>query len=142
MSEKYIVSLRDDERQELIDLTKKGTDTARRIMRAYILLLADDDQPDTLIAATLHTSVSTIGRTRKRFVAGNLASALNDKPHPKRGGKLDGKGRALLVATACSTPPEGRATWTLQLLADRLIELHVVETISDETVRQELKKTI
>jgi hypothetical protein len=142
MSEKYVVNLRDDERKELIDLTKKGTATARRIMRAHILLLADDDKPDALIAATLHTSVSTIGRTRKRFVEGNVASALNDKPHPKRGGKLDGKGRALLVATACSTPPEGRATWTLQLLADRLIELHVVETISDETVRQELKKTI
>jgi hypothetical protein len=142
MSEKYIVNLREDERKELIDLTKKGTDTARRIMRAHILLLADDDKPDALIAATLHTSVSTIGRIRKRFVEGNVASALNDKPHPKRGGKLNGKGRALLVATACSTPPEGRATWTLQLLADRLIELHVVETISDETVRQELKKTI
>lgn len=142
MSEKFVVNLRDDERQELTDLTKKGTATARRIMRAHILLLADDDQPDALIAATLHTSVSTIGRTRKRFVEGNVVGALNDKPHPKRGGKLDGKGRALLVATACSTPPEGHATWTLQLLADRLVELRVVETISDETVRQELKKTI
>jgi hypothetical protein len=142
MSEKYVVNLRDDERKELIELTKKGTATARRIRRAHILLLAADDRPDALIAATLHTSVSTIGRTRKRFVEGNVAGALNDKPHPKRGGKLDGKGRALLVATACSTPPEGRTTWTLQLLADRLIELHIVETISDETVRQELKKAI
>jgi len=142
MAEKYVVNLHDDERQELTDLTKKGTDTARRIMRAHILLLADDDKPDVLIAATLHTSLSTVGRTRKRFVEGNVAGALNDKPHPKRGGKLDGKGRALLVATACSTPPEGRATWTLQLLADRLVELKVVESISDETVRQELKKTI
>ena len=141
MSEKYVVNLRDDERKELTDLKKKGTATARRIRRAHILLLADDDKPDALIAATLHTSVSTVGRTRKRFVAGNVTGALNDKPHPKRGGKLDGKGRALLVATACSTPPEGRANWTLHLLADRLIELHVVETISDETVRQELKKT-
>jgi DNA-binding MarR family transcriptional regulator len=141
MSDKYIVKLRDDERQELVELTKKGTATARRILRAHILLLADEDKPDMLIAATLHTSLSTIGRTRQRFVAGNLAGALNDKPHPKRGSKLDGKGRALLVATACSTPPEGHAKWTMQLLATRLIELKVVETISDETVRQELKKT-
>jgi hypothetical protein len=141
MSEKYIVKLRDAERKELTALTKKGTATARRILRAHILLLAAEDKPDTLIAVTLHTSLSTIGRTRKRFVEGNVAGALNDKPHPKRGSKLDGKGRAVLVATACSTPPAGRAKWTMQLLATRLIELKVVEAISDETVRQELKKT-
>lgn len=141
MSEKYVVKLREDERKELVELTKKGTDTARRIRRAHILLLADEDKLDTLIAATLHTSLSTIERTRKRFVAGNVAGALNDNPHPKRGSKLDGKGRALLVATACSAPPEGHAKWTMQLLATRLIELKVVSTISDETVRQELKKT-
>lgn len=141
MSEKYVVKLRDDERQELVELTKKGTAAARRIRRAHILLLADEDQPDALIATTLHTSLSTIGRTRKRFVEGNVVGALTDKPHPKRGSKLDGKGRALLVASACSRPPEGQAAWTMQLLATRLIELKVVETISDETVRQELKKT-
>jgi hypothetical protein len=141
MSEKYVVQLRMDERKELTELITKGTDTARRIRRAHILLLADEDKPDTLIAATLHTSLSTIERTRKRLVEGNVAGALTDKPHPKRGSKLDGKGRALLVATACSTPPEGHAKWTMQLLATRLIELKVVDTISDETVRQELKKT-
>ena len=139
--EKYVVNLDDDERKVLTDLIKKGTEKARRISRAHILLLADEDKSDATIAATLHTSVSTILRTRKRFVEGNVAGALNDQPHPKRGTKLDGKGRALLVATACSTPPEGRAKWTLQLLAERLIELKVVETISDETVRLELKKT-
>jgi hypothetical protein len=124
MSEKYVVQLRMDERKELTELITKGTDTARRIRRAHILLLADEDKPDTLIAATLHTSLSTIERTRKRLVEGNVAGALTDKPHPKRG-----------------TPPEGHAKWTMQLLATRLIELKVVDTISDETVRQELKKT-
>ena len=139
--EKYVVNLGDDERKVLTDLIKKGTEKARRISRAHVLLLANEDKSDATITATLHTSVSTILRTRKRFVEGNVAGALNDQPHPKRGTKLDGKGRALLVATACSTPPEGRAKWTLQLLAERLIELKVVETISDETVRLELKKT-
>ena len=139
--EKYVVNLDDDERKVLTDLIKKGTEKARRISRAHVLLLANEDKSDATITATLHTSVSTILRTRKRFVEGNVAGALNDQPHPKRGTKLDGKGRALLVATACSTPPEGRAKWTLQLLAERLIELKVVETISDETVRLELKKT-
>jgi hypothetical protein len=139
-NEKYVVSLRDDERKVLTDLITKGTGKARRITRAHILLLADEDRPDETIGATLHTSVSTIERTRKRFVEGNVDGALNDKPHPKRGRKLDGKGRARLVATACSTPPEGHAKWTMQLLADRLIELKIVEAISDETVRLELKK--
>lgn len=139
--EKYVVNLGDDERKVLTDLIKKGAEKVRRISRAHILLLAHEDKSDATIAATLHTSVSTILRTRKRFVEGNVDGALNDQPHPKRGTKLDGKGRALLVATACSTPPEGSATWTMQLLADRLIELKIVETISDETVRLELKKT-
>ena len=73
---------------------------------------------------------------------GGVEHALSEKAHRKRGTKLDAKGRALLVATACSTPPDERATWTMQLLADRLVELKVVESISDETVRTELKKTI
>lgn len=139
--EKYVVNLRSDERQELKDLIKKGKGSARRLTRAHILLLTAEDKTDETIATTLHTSVLTVERTRKKFVEGNLEGALNDQPHPKRGTKLNAKGRARLVATACSTPPEGRAKWTMQLLADRLVELKIVEAISDETVRLELKKT-
>jgi transposase len=109
--------------------------------RAHILLLADEDQSDTTIAAALHSSVSTVERTRQRCVEAGVEHALREQPRPKRGSKLDAKGRALLVATACSTPPDGRPHWTMQLLADRLVELKVVEAISDETVRTELKKT-
>ena len=140
-NEKHLVKLRDDERTVLNDLIKKGKGSARRITRAHILLLAAEDKTDETIATTLHTSISTIERTRKKFVEGNVEWALNDQPHPKRGSKLDAKGRARLVATACSTPPPGRAKWSLQLLADRLVELKIVDEISDETVRLELKKT-
>lgn len=138
--EKYVVNLRDDERQLLKELIKKGKGSARRLTRAHILLLADEDKTDETIATTLHTSIPTVERTRKKFVEGNVEGALSDRPHPKRGSKLNAKARALLVATACSTPPEGRANWSMQLLADRLVELKIVEAISDETVRLELKK--
>ena len=140
-NEKHRVKLRDDERTLLNDLIKKGKGSARRITRAHILLLADEDKTDETIAATLHASISTIERTRKKFVAGNVEWALSDKSHPQRGSKLNAKGRARLVATACSTPPNGRAKWSMQLLADRLVELKIVDEISDETVRLELKKT-
>lgn len=140
-NEKYVVNLHDDERKLLKELIKKGKGSARRLTRAHILLLADEDNTDETIAMTLHTSIPTIERTRKKFVEGNVDWALSDKPHPKRGSKLNAKGRARLVATACSKPPEGWAKWSMQMLADRLVELKIVEEISDETVRLELKKT-
>lgn len=138
---KYIVTLKDDEKKSLLELVKKGKARARRITRARILLLADEEKTDEEIAAALQTGVATAGRIRQRFVEGNVEYALNEAPRPKRGHLLDGKGQALLVATACSTPPDGRASWSMQLLADRLVELKVVDSISDETVRLLLKKT-
>jgi hypothetical protein len=139
-NEKYVVNLHDDERKLLKELIKKDKGSARRLTRAHILLLADEDKTDEMIATALHTSIPTIERTRKKFVEGNVDWALSDKPHPKRGCKLNAKGRARLVATACSKPPEGWAKWSMQLLADRLVELKIVSEISDETVRLELKK--
>lgn len=139
---KWIVSLTSDERTQLLDIVKKGNISGRRLNRAHILLLADEGQPHTAIAEVLHTGLSTVERTRQRFVEGGMERALNEQPRPKRGTKLDGRGRAILVATACSTPPAGRAKWTLRLLAKRLVELGVTERISHECVRQELKKTI
>lgn len=138
---KYVVDLKDDEKKSLFELVKKGKARARRITRARILLLADEAKTDAEIAAALKTGVATVERIRKRFVDGNMEYALNEAPRPKRGSLLDGKGHALLVATACSTPPDGRASWSMQLLADRLVELKVVDSISDETVRRALKKT-
>lgn len=138
---KYIVDLKDDEKKSLLALIKKGKARARRITRARILLLADEGKTDEEIVAALKTGVATVGRIRKRFVEGNVEFALSEAPRPKRGSRLDGKGQAVLVATACSTPPDGRASWSMQLLAERLVELKVVDSISDETVRQLLKKT-
>jgi transposase len=138
----YVVNLTDDERATLLDLTKKGTASARKIARAHILLQAADGVSDQTIADALHVGRATVERVRKRFVEGNLERALSDLPRPGAKRKLDGKQEALLIATACSTPPEPRVRWTMQLLAGKLVELKVVETISDETVRRTLKRGI
>lgn len=141
MPEKYIVTLSPAEQAELTELTSKGMLSVRKMKRAQILLAAHKGQSDETIAETLGSSLSTIHRTRQKFVEGNVDFALSERPRPGNQKKLDSKAEALLVATACSEPPEGRAKWTMQLLADRLVELKVVEQLSDETVRRTLKKT-
>jgi transposase len=141
MPKRYIVDLAEDERAGLLALLRKGTAPARRLTRARILLLADEGGPDAAIAAALHVHAATVERTRRRFVEGGVERALRDKPRPGGRPKLDGKQAAHLVALACSAPPEGRSRWTMQLLADRLVELALVAAISDETVRRTLKKT-
>ncbi len=141
MAKKYIVDLSEAERTELRDLVKKGTAKARRLRRAHILLRADEDATDAAIAEALHVSIRTVERTRQKFVERNLALALSERPRPGAKRKLDAKGEAHLIALACSTPPEGQAVWTMWLLADELVGLGVVESISDETVRRTLKKT-
>lgn len=141
MAKKYVVDLTADERAELKRLLSGGQARVRRMNRARILLLADEDVTDKAIAAALHLGKSTVERTRQRFVEGGLDRALHDRPRPGKARLLDGKQEAFLIALACSDPPEGRVRWTMQLLADRLIELRVVESITDETVRRLLKKT-
>lgn len=138
----YVVDLDEEERPFLLQFIKSGEHSARKINRARILLLADEGKTDKEIAEALHTSVSTVQRTRQRFVEGNLEYALNERPRPGGQRKLAGKGEAVLIALAKSEPPEGRKSWTLQLLADRLVELKVVDDVSYETVRRELKKTV
>jgi len=137
----YVVDLTEEERTVLLELTSQGKQSARKVKRAHILLLADKDKTDDQIAEALHTSLSTVQRTRQRFVEGNLDRALNDDPRPGASKKLDEKGEALLEMLARSRPPTGQKHWTLQLLADRLVELKAVDAISYETVRQELKKS-
>ena len=136
----YIVDLTKEERTQLLDFIKSGKHSARKLNRARILLLADEGKADGEIAEALHTGTATVQRTRQRFVEGNLEGALNERPRPGGQKKLDEKGEAILETLAHSQPPEGRKRWTLQLLADRLVQLKVVDSISYETVRQEVKK--
>jgi transposase len=140
---KYLVTLTDDERQYLEQLLSKGKAAARTLRHAQALLKAD--QPtgwiDTDIADAFGLSVRTVERLRQRFVEEGLQAALKPKPAPRRPRKVDGELEAHLVALACSDPPAGRQRWTLRLLADRLVELRLVDSISHEGVRQALKKT-
>jgi transposase len=137
----YVVDLTKEEKAKLLEVVGKGEARARKMNRAHILLLADEARTDKDIAEALHTSPSTVERTRRRFVQGALEHALKEKsPRPGGRRKLDGHQEAYLVALACSDPPEGKKRWSMQLLADRLVELEIVEEISDETVRRTLKK--
>ncbi len=136
----YIVDLTEEERAHLLDFIKSGKRSSRKLNRARILLHADEGKSDNEIAKALHTGMSTVQRTRQRFVEGNLENALNERRRPGQCKKLDEKGEAILEALAHSTPPEGRKRWTLQLLADRLVELKIVDSISQETVRKDVKK--
>jgi transposase len=145
---KYKVTLDAEERAYLLGLIGAGKASALKLARARILLKADAGPegpawPDASIAEAVEVDVTTVERVRQRFVEEGLEAALDRKKQarPSRERKLDGAGEARLVALACSDPPQGRAAWTLQLLADKLVELRVVDSISDETVRQVLKKT-
>lgn len=137
----YEVQLSPDERRRLQALLRKGQVAARTLTRAHILLLTADGRTDAQIAAVLHIGLSTVGRTRQRYAVGSLDHALYERPRPGGAPLLDDKQEAFLIALACSAPPEERTTWTMQLLADRLVALGVVDAICDETVRRTLKKT-
>jgi transposase len=148
MAKKYLVTLTPDERDRLTALISAGKRSALTLTRARILLKADQAQggpawEDTRIAEALDCGLRTVERVRQRFVERGLEPALGRKPQdrPSRQRKFDGAAEARLIALACSAPPEGRARWTLKLLADKLVELEVFESVSDETVRRVLKKT-
>ena len=141
-AKRYIVELEREERQELLKLTSAGKVSARKMKRAQILLKAEEGWKDKEIIAGMNTSRSTVERTRKRFVEGGLAKALNEDPRPGARRKLDGRGEAYLIALTCSDPPDDHDHWALRLLADKLVEVGVVESISHEAVRQVLKKTL
>ena len=143
---KHKVELTPEERQTLETLVRKGQHSALKLMRAHILLKADSQGPgwtDARIADAFGCHEQTAYNVRKRFAMGGRLSALERKPQsqPSRLPKLDGQGEARLIALCCSDPPKGFSHWTLQLLADELVELQVVESISAEAVRQTLKKT-
>jgi len=142
MSEKHIVTLTGDKFTYLETLLSKGKTAARRLKRANVLRFADEGYTDAEIHDLTHASIATIERIRAKFVRGGLQWALADEPRAGAPAKLDGKQEAFLVALACTTPPAGHECWTMQLLADRLLKLQIVDTeVSDETVRRALKKT-
>ena len=142
---KYVVRLTAAERQSLQELTAGKRVAAAKVLRARILLKADVEGPawsDPEIAEALDVGLSTIHRLRERLVEEGLEAALARRPNSQnRVRKLDGSKEAHLIALTCGSPPEGRCRWTLQLLADKLVELRLVDSISAETVRQTLKKT-
>ena len=138
MNVRYRVELSHAERTELRALLSGGKQAARKLKRAQILLAADAGASDEAIAASVGVGGSTVYRTKRRFGLGNLEAALSEEPRPGADRKLSGKEEALLVATACSNPPEGRARWTLELLADELVRLTEHGSLSRETVRRRL----
>ena len=147
MKKKYPVILSEAEREQLKSLIAAGTAPARKLTHVRILLKADQSlegpgRVDEAIADAVETSQPTVARVRKRYFEEGLEAALNRRP-PNREyrRKLDGEQEARLIALACSEPPEGQARWSLRLLADRLVELEVVDEVSYQTVRRTLKKT-
>jgi transposase len=142
---KYVIRLTEEERSMLQDLLGKPRVAAAKVLRARMVLKADVDGPgwsDPKIGEAFDVGLSTIHRLRQRLVEEGLEATLARRPSTQqRVPKLDGAKEARLIAIACSSPPEGRARWTLKLLADQLVELDIVDDISSETVRQTLKKT-
>jgi transposase len=138
MNVRYRVELSQSEHEQLTGLLHGGKHAARKIKRAQILLAADAGASDETIASTVGVGGSTVYRTKRRFVEGNLEAALSEEPRPSAERKLSGKEEALLVATACSSPPAGRARWTLALLADEIVKLTEHKGLSRETVRRRL----
>ena len=146
-AKRYRVELTSEEREELKALVSRGRSAAYKQTHARILLMSDeaqDDLPmtDEAIAQALKVGHATVERVRRRCVEEGIEAALNRKKQlRRRAKKLDGEAEAHLIAIACSEPPQGRTSWTLKLLADRLVEREIVDSISTETVRKALKKT-
>lgn len=137
---KYHVHLDYESRQQLLSLTSKGKISARKLNRARVLLYADEGRSNKDIANLLGLCPSTVSTIKRRFVGAGIQNAVVEKPRPGQPPKLSGRQEAQLITIACSTPPQGWGRWTLRMLADKLVELQVVEAISHETVREVLKK--
>jgi len=139
MPKRHVVELTDEQRAALVR-REDGPLTRRQRNRAQILLRSDAGETDEEIAEDLDVCVGTVANVRRRFTLGGLDAALDEKPRPGAKPVLDGKAEAIVIATACSPVPEGRATWTARMLANRLVELQVVEGVSEDTILRVLKK--
>jgi transposase len=146
MPKRYVVTLSADERKELEAITTAGKSSRNKVVKAFILLKADEGEAgegwsDKRIAEAYNISVSTVEQTRERLVEEGMEGALSRRPTRRvYRRKIEGEEEAHLIALACGDPPEGRAEWTMQLLADKMIELNYVESVSDETVRRVLNR--
>lgn len=138
MNIRYRVTLTTDERKQLRDMVQAGKGSVRRLKRAQILLAASSGSGDATIAANVSVGTSTVYRTKRRFVEEGLEAALSEEPRPGAERKLAAKEEALLIATACSEPPAGRARWTLSLLAEAMVRLTQHRSLSSETIRRRL----
>lgn len=141
MSKKHKINLLSEQRQQLLEIVKKGSSSARTIRRAHTLLMASEGKTDEVIAKTLHTSIATVERTRKQFCEENLEATLKERPRSGKPQKLTNFAEAYLIATTCSDAPSGRGRWTLRMLADKLVSLEIVDSLSKSTVGRILKKT-
>jgi hypothetical protein len=139
MPKRHLVQLTEDQRAEL-DRWEAGPLTRRQRNRALILLRADAGETDEEIVEGVGVSPGTVANVRRRFATAGLGAAIHERPRPGARPALDGKAEAIVIATACSPVPEGRATWTARMLADRLVELQVVESVSEDTILRVLKK--
>lgn len=136
---KYIIDLSAEEREQLREITRRGRSPARKLKRAMILLKADEGIGDEQVAQMVDVGLATVGRIR--FVEEGLEMALSERPRSGRPIEIGGKQQAHIIALACSEPPQGHARWSMRLLAERAIELQIVESVSHEGVRKLLKKT-
>ena len=141
MSKRINIQLTEQDRQELEQQVRKGVRSARELTRARILLLSDKGQSSKQVADAVMCAPGTAINIKKRYLAGGLEAALYDKPRPGASPKITGDVEAHLIALTCSDPPEGYGQWTLRLLADQLVELELVESISHTAVGKVLKKT-
>jgi len=146
MEKRWVVELSQEERKQLEQLINKGKVAGYKIKHAHMLLKADEGEhgpswPDTRIAEAYNVSESTVRNLRKRLVEKGLDSALEREKQTNRRTKLDGETEAKLIAIACSQPPEGYSRWSVRLLANRLVELEIVDEISHMTVQRAMKKT-
>ncbi|MCK4224494.1 MAG: helix-turn-helix domain-containing protein [candidate division Zixibacteria bacterium] len=141
MKVKNRVKLRPKEQALLKQIISKGSEKARKITRCRILVLANEGKTDTQIIEALRVARNTIRTVRFRYVREGLESALNEQPRPGAPKKFTGGQKAKITAIACSQPPEGRNRWTLRLIADRVVELKMIDSISHQTVKRVLKKT-
>ncbi len=141
MNKKHVIKLKKKELRKLTELTRKGSEKARKLKRCQILLLSDEGKPDAEIAKVLKVSTGTVENIRRRYASEGLEAAVNEKRRPGAPRKYKGLETAKITALACSTPPEGHSRWTLRLLADKAVALELVNEISYMSVDRILKKT-
>lgn len=141
MRKKIQIRLKAKDRKRLQEIVKRGEAKARKITRCHILLLSDKKESNGKISRILDIALLTIRRIQQRYVEGGVESAIEERPRSGKPPKFSGKQQAKITALACSTPPEGRSRWTLRLLADKVVELELVNDISHKSVGEILKKT-